>query len=218
MAKVVFTAVVADIKGKLAGSVFQRSFGGAQLRTKVSPGNPQSIPQQQLRVNMASLSTLWGELSNAQRTTWYNGAGGTPFGFNMYVKRNQVLFLAGLPLISTFVRGKPPLNLTQAQNGTVTIPFSVPILVNVDSAPSGYTQVNRWSKWVPPGRSFITKTQYVLTPDNFSWDADASGYNFDPAAPDFPPGSGWKTRLAYGAVENASGVLSLSNFLEFSNP
>jgi hypothetical protein len=218
MAKVIFTAAVADIRGKLAGSVFQRSFGGQQLRTKVSPGNPRTAAQSNLRVNMSSLSTSWGELTPAERTSWYNGAGGTPFGFNMYVKRNQVLFLAGLPLISTFVRGKPPLNLTQAVNGTIDVPFSVPILVNVDGPPSGYTQVNRWSKWVPPGRSFITKTQYVLDPANFQWDADASGYNFDPTTPEYPPGSGWQMRVAYGAVENVSGVLSLSNFLQLTNP
>lgn len=218
MAKVIFTAIAASVTGKLAGSVFQRSHGGPQLRTKASPGNPNTGPQNRIRVALGSLSTSWGALSPAQRTTWYNGAGGTPFGFSVYVRRNQTLFLAGLPLIDTFVRGKPPLNLTQSAIGSPSEPFNVSILVNVDGAPSGYTQVNRWSKWVPPGRSFITKTQYVLDPANFSWDADASGYNFDPSTPEFPPGVGWSMRVAYGAVENASGVLSLSNFLTFVNP
>jgi hypothetical protein len=218
MAKVTFTAAVSNISGRLAGSVFQRSNGGPQLRTKVSPRNQQSTSQSALRANLGSLSTSWGALTPAQRLTWFNNAGGTPFGFTLYVKRNQTLFLAGLPLITSFVHGKPPLNLLQAANSSPSEPFNVGIDVNVPTCPSGYTQVNRWSQWVPPGRSFITRTRFVLTIDNFAWDADASGYNFDPAAADFPPAPGWHMLVAYGAVENASGVLSLSNYLAFANP
>ncbi len=218
MAKVVFTAAVSSITGKLSGSVFQRSHGGPQLRAKVSPGNSQSGPQSALRASMASLSTSWGALTPAQRLTWINNAGGTPFGFTLYVKRNQTLFLAGLPIIDTFVRGLPPLNLLQQPLDSPSEPFNVAIEVNVSECPAGYTQVNRWSKWVPPGRSFISQTRFVLDPVNFVWDADASGYNFDPIAPDFPPGVGWHMVVAYGAVENASGVLSLSNYLAFANP
>jgi hypothetical protein len=218
MAKVIFTAAVASISGKLAGSVFQHSHGGPQLRSKVSPGNPQSLPQSALRANMGSLSTSWGALTPAQRLTWFNNAGGTPFGFTLYVKRNQQLFIAGLPLIESFVRGLPPINLLQQPLDSPSAPFNVAIDVNVPTCPAGFTQVNYWSKWVPPGRSFISRTRFVLDPVNFVWDADSSGYNFDPAAPDFPPAPGWHMLVAYGAVENASGVLSLSNYLAFANP
>jgi hypothetical protein len=167
---------------------------------------------------MGSLSTSWGALTPAERLTWFNNAGMVPLGFPLYVKRNQALFLAGLPGISSFVRGLPPLNLLQAANSPAGSPFFVGIDVNVPTCPGGFTQVNLWSKWVPPGRSFISRTRFMLTTDNFHWDTDASAYAFDPDAPDFPPASGWHMKVAYGAVQNSSGVLSLSNYLEFTNP
>lgn len=218
MAKVIFTAVVASVTGKLAGSVFQRSFGGAQLRTKVSPNNRSTQLQSAIRSNMRTLTSSWGSLTAEERVSW--SSGGTPAAraFSLYIERNQNLFIAGLPGITTFVPPKPPLNLTQEALGSPSDPFSVSILVNVDSPPAGYTQVNRWSLWQPPGVTFASSLRNVLSVANFSWDADASGYNFDPTAADFPPGPGWHMRVAYGAIERASGFISLSNYLAFANP
>ena len=218
MAKIIFTAVAASITGKLAGSVFQRSHGGAQLRTKVSPNNRRTSLQNPIRVSMHVVTAAWRSLSADDRATWYNGNTPASNAFQYFVKVNQQLFIAGLPMVSTFVQPKPLLALTQEALSTPDIPFSVAILVNVDSAPHGYTQVLRWSGWLPPGVRFASSIGLVLSNDNFSWDADASGYNFDPSAADYPPGSGWSMRVAYGAIENATGIISLSNYLEFVNP
>ena len=204
------------MRGKLAGSVFQRSNGGVQLRSKVSPRNTNTAAQQNIRRIMSTLSTSWGELSEDQRRSWFNNAGLSPLGFPLYMRRNEALLQAGLPIIDTFIRGTPPLNLLQEPIGHVGDPFGIAILVNVDAAPPGYTQVNKWSKWVPPSHSFVTRTRYNLDPANFQWDADASAYAFDPSAPDYPPAAGWHAVMAYGAVENASGVLSISNYLAFT--
>lgn len=218
MAKVVFTAVVASLSGKLAGSTFQRSTGGAQLRTGTAPRNPSSPSQQFIRVNMQALATFWRSLPAADRYTWQAAAVSPGRGFSLFIQRNQHLAIAGLPLIPAFVLPLPPLYLTQVVLAGPGVPFNAQVEVNLPVAPPGYTQINRWSKWLPPGVTFTSTLQNVLNIANFTWDADASGYNFDPAAADFPPGSGWTARMAYGAIENASGVLSLSNYLDFTNP
>ena len=42
MAKILTTAIVADIRNKLNGSVFSKNRYGAYVRTKVTPVNPQT--------------------------------------------------------------------------------------------------------------------------------------------------------------------------------
>ena len=53
MAKILMTAIVADIRNKLNGSVFSKNRYGAYVRTKVTPVNPQSTAQQNTRNNLS---------------------------------------------------------------------------------------------------------------------------------------------------------------------
>ena len=45
MAKVLFSALISDMRNKLNGSVFAKNRGGSYLRTKVTPVNPQTVAQ-----------------------------------------------------------------------------------------------------------------------------------------------------------------------------
>lgn len=70
MAKVKFTAVVADMRNKLNGSVFARNRGGAYVRTKVTPLNPQSNAQIAARNLLTGLAQGFRSLSQEQITAW----------------------------------------------------------------------------------------------------------------------------------------------------
>lgn len=70
MAKILFTAIVADIRGKIAGTVFSKNKGGAYARTKVTPTNPQTVAQQAARAVLIGFSQGWRALTTAQRTAW----------------------------------------------------------------------------------------------------------------------------------------------------
>lgn len=70
MAKVVFTAIVSEISGRLAGSVFQRSVGGYQLHTIGIPINRRTLPQQLNRVTLEFLSSNWQTLTEAQKLSY----------------------------------------------------------------------------------------------------------------------------------------------------
>lgn len=74
MTKVLFTAVVADMRGKLAGTVFSRNRGGAVARTKVTPVNRRTPAQQLARADFGNFSSAWRALTAAQRQGW-NAAG-----------------------------------------------------------------------------------------------------------------------------------------------
>lgn len=70
MAKIKFTAFMADARGKLAGTVFSKNKGGAYVRTKVTPSNPRTIAQVAVRAIFSALSAGWRNLTETQRNAW----------------------------------------------------------------------------------------------------------------------------------------------------
>lgn len=70
MAKVKFGQGVADLRGKVGGSVFSRNASGAYLREKVSPVNPLSPKQIAIRSLLSDNSKLWASLTSVQREAW----------------------------------------------------------------------------------------------------------------------------------------------------
>lgn len=73
-AKVKFSALVSEMRNKLNGSVFSRNRGGAYIRNKVTPLNPQTTAQQAARALLSSLSEQFRTLSPDRITAW-NQAG-----------------------------------------------------------------------------------------------------------------------------------------------
>ena len=70
MAKVVFTAIVAELSGRLAGSVFQRSVGGYQLHSLGIPINRRTTGQQLNRMTLEFLASNWQTLTNTQQMSF----------------------------------------------------------------------------------------------------------------------------------------------------
>ena len=58
MAKIKFGMMMTDARGKLGGQVFSKNKGGAYVRTKVTPSNPQTIAQTTRR---ALFAAIWSE-------------------------------------------------------------------------------------------------------------------------------------------------------------
>ena len=110
--KIKFGAIVVAGSGKIGGHVASKNRGGAYLRTKVTPTNPNSPAQAGARALLASLSTGWSGLTEAERDSW-NGAVKdyattdifgdikNPSGINLYVKLNANLIAAGESALTT---------------------------------------------------------------------------------------------------------------------
>ena len=138
--KIKFGAIVVAGSGKIGGHVASKNRGGAYLRTKVTPTNPNSPAQAGARALLASLSTGWSGLTEAQRDSW-NGAVKdyattdifgdikNPSGINLYVKLNANLIAAGEAA------------LTSAP-GKVEIPFSLITDVVFDAGTPGDSAIN----------------------------------------------------------------------------
>lgn len=70
MAKIQTSSLIANISGKLNGSVFQRTQGGLSLRNRNTSVNS-NTPRSNLRkVGMATVQNDWQTLTTAERTLW----------------------------------------------------------------------------------------------------------------------------------------------------
>lgn len=70
MAKVIFSPLVASLKGKLGPVVFQGGPGGAMLRTHEYRPPRKSPALQQSQQDMGAAAAMWRELSQTERTLW----------------------------------------------------------------------------------------------------------------------------------------------------
>jgi hypothetical protein len=100
--KMKFGAIVTDGRGKIGGHVASKNRAGAYLRTKVTPVNPSTTSQVNVRNRLAGLAQAWRGLLPAQRLAWNNAVSDykktdifgdiqSPTGFNLYVLINSNL-------------------------------------------------------------------------------------------------------------------------------
>lgn len=160
MAKVLFTAVVADMRGKLAGTVFTKNRGGAVARTKVSPVNRRTTSQQTRRSVFGNMSSAWRALTEAQRQSWIEGAPGFArtdqfknqkvlSGQQLFVGLNSNLQKIGKAMLSVcpVPQGAPvewldpPSFAVKVGNGTTTVDRVSVSLVGANIIAHGYDVV-----------------------------------------------------------------------------
>ena len=166
MAKLLFTAIVADMRNKLNGTVFSKNRYGAYARTKVTPVNPQSTAQQNTRNALSTNSQAWRGLTEAQRQGWISGAADFPqtdifgnakilSGSALYVKLNNNLNAAGLPAISDC---PSPIAIPALVLGAITADEStgaVTVAFTDTPVPAGFSIAIQTTGNVGAGKSFV---------------------------------------------------------------
>jgi hypothetical protein len=161
MAKVKFTAMVAEVRGKLAGTVFSRNRGGNYIRTKVTPLNPQTGAQVAIRALLTQFAQAWRGLTEEQRESWRSSVSNwattdvfgdlkNPSGSALYNRLNINIVNAGGSAINT-----PPsptgavalstLDITSAVTGDV-------FTLDFDPTP------------VPAGHALVVEATAMLSP------------------------------------------------------
>lgn len=125
MSRIQFSAPIEEIVGTLAGSVFQDSYMGVQIRTRVSPRNPQSYFQQLRRGEFGYLSSGWRNLTAPQQQTWIDEAGSVNMGFRLYIGCNINLTLVEIDPVSSFIPSATPdslpLEIQQYESSTIQV-------------------------------------------------------------------------------------------------
>lgn len=110
--KTKFGAIIVAGSGKIGGHVASKNRSGSYLRTKVSPINPQSIYQSNIRNRLATIAVAWAALGAAGVAQWNAAVGAfsksnifgdsvKPSGFNLFQMLNCNLMQAGGSMITT---------------------------------------------------------------------------------------------------------------------
>lgn len=164
MAKILFTAFLADMRGKVNGTVFSKNRGGAYARTKVTPSNPKSGAQNLVRSRLAGFSQGWRALGQPARDAWNNAVASFPrnnvfgqakilSGHQLYVGLNSQLAAAnqspiGLPPLPT---GAPAVTSITVTAAAGTPAFSVAYLPA--TVPADTSMIIEATEQSSPGKS-----------------------------------------------------------------
>lgn len=168
MAKILFGVGVADARNKLGGHVFSKNRNGAYLRQKVSPSQPRSASQLNVRSMFGQLSKAWGQiLSDMQRSGWNALAATNPrpdrfgnpqvlTGLQMYQSINRNLSTIGAARLDT---APPSLTVEGLTSVALTATFtgSVLSLVFTPTPPGASSHLVVFATPpVSPGKTFLT--------------------------------------------------------------
>jgi len=165
MAKIKFGALVVDGRGKVGGHVLSNNRAGSYIRTKVTPGNPNTSYQAESRNRLSTLATAWAGLAAANRLLW-NGAVGlfkttdifgdvrNPSGFNLFQRLNNNLLRIGIAMITA---PPTPVALPVITTGVVTATAGGALIVTFTADPdmtATEIQVDA-TPALGPGKSFV---------------------------------------------------------------
>jgi hypothetical protein len=148
VAKVVYSPQVGDMRNKTGGAVHTKTRFGSMVRRKVSPVQPRSTAQMNVRAGFTSLSKLWSESSmDSNRAGWIGLADSYPVkdvfgqsqkltGHQMFVRCNRALQTLGItsPILT------PPSTLSVPYPGALTLAHDGPpvtsLSLNVATPPT----------------------------------------------------------------------------------
>lgn len=145
MAKIKFSAMLDDARGKMGNIVFAKNRGGNYTRNRVVPFNPQTAAQQTNRALLGTVSAQWGLLTDIQRQAWelavpdwaetnIFGDRHAPTGKNLFVAINKNLLSVGYPSTEESpVKGSPQyMGLFMAAYNIVAGTFKVQVTTAPD--------------------------------------------------------------------------------------
>lgn len=173
MAKIKFTAFLAEARGKLAGTVFSKNRGGNYVRTKVTPVNPQSVDQVAQRNRLTSFAQNFRALTASQIAAWNTAVSNftstdifgdikTPAGINLYNKLNMNLDLAGQAAITVppLPTGADPVVLDSLVSDVSSSLFTID--ATIAAVPAGHSLIVEATPQLSQGKSFVKSEFRVI--------------------------------------------------------
>lgn len=171
--KIKWGALMVDGRGKIGGQVASKNRGGAYMRTKVTPVNPQSPYQSSIRSAFTVISQTWRTLTASDRASFNSAVPNfartdifgdikNPSGANLHEKLNLNLFNIGQPYITS----APPLTAAPDTFVFTITANSVTGAVNIASSMSvavGFTALVSLTTPQSAGKTFIKNQYRVVT-------------------------------------------------------
>jgi len=128
MAKVLYSTQVGDMRGKVGGAVHSSGRFGSYIRRKVSPTQPRTSSQMNVRADFTALAKLWsGSTMDTYRAAWITLADSYPVkdvfgqskkltGLQLFMRINRALENSDTAQILI-----PPVSLSAPYPGTITL-------------------------------------------------------------------------------------------------
>lgn len=163
-------AIISEIRNKIAATVYTKNKAGMAIRNRTTPINRRSSGQSLARQTLASISSGWRGLTQAQRDGWNSAAasfpqqdnlGNTIFltGAQLYQRSNNNLALIGeAPIVdapsptSFDILAFTSLTM-DASSGTVSLAFT-------PTVPAGFAMVVRATAPISAGKSFVPRSSF----------------------------------------------------------
>lgn len=171
--KAKFGSFIVAGSGKIGGHVASKNRGGAYLRTKVTPSNPQSVDQSNVRNLFTSLSQAWKGLTENQRNAWNAAVSNfqrtdifgdlkSPSGINLFQRLNNNMAQIGNPYLQ-----EPPLpsevpSVQLTSMDVVVANNKLSFNFYPSPLPAGAAYVLRASKPLSPGISYAKNQMRVI--------------------------------------------------------
>lgn len=198
MAKVKYGEMIADMRGKINGTVHSKNRAGNYMRNKTSPVNPQTTAQALVRSRFTTLAQGWRGLAVGERTAWNSVVGNfarsnqfgdmkNMSGENLYIGINRNIQTVGGVVITT-----PP--LPAAVTGLLTMSLVADVsdawikITYTPAIPASGTVMIFATAPVSAGVTFV-KNRYRYITNMLT--ADASPFAVT-AAYETKFGTGWK--------------------------
>ncbi len=143
MASVKYGSIVTELKGKVAGHVYQKGSVGYALRTKGYSNGTRSSFRQNATTNLIANTTTWRTLSSVQKTAWQNAAALWPFVDkfgNTYFGTGYQVFNAynsALNAMSQISVSSPHIPVTPVNPGIITITTLSSSVITLDVTNNG---------------------------------------------------------------------------------
>jgi len=169
--KTKLSPIYSDLRGKMGNIVASTGRGGAYVRARVIPSNPQTVDQTTARSRITTLSQAWDGLTDNQRAQWRAAASNwvstgifgdklEPSGFNLFIKLNANLSVCSIAMISVppakaAVAALTTFSATQVHAGATTLVYTA------TPAPAGSSYIIEATEPMSAGRSFV-KSQYRI--------------------------------------------------------
>lgn len=217
-AKMTPGAIVSEVRGKIAATVFGRNKGGAVIRNRITPINRRSTSQQLRKQLLASFASQWRGLTQAQRDSWNSASLNFPQTDNL----GQVIYLTGEQL---YIRSNANLVMIgQSQITSAPTPSSFDVLAftSLDATADDGVISLAFTPTVPAGFSMVVRATPPLSPGKQSPGRSAFRYLQTIAAAATSPqalttayanvfgaitgATGQKIFVEFFLVENASGL------------
>jgi len=173
MAKAKYGGGIQDLRGSIAGQVHSRNTFGNYVRQKVSPVQPRTQRQLEVRALFAELSRRFSNfLTDSQQEAWRQAAASTPVrdvfgdsitltGINLYTQLNAVRMLQGLDPLDN----PPPVVEVPGLNSWVAsfTDFQLSVAFDPSPVPPDFGLAIWATEPVNPGVAFVEHKLRLLT-------------------------------------------------------